>query len=77
MARLPEQERVRREKLATLVERGQNPFTAEFHPDTAIAELRSRYADLAPDTRTGVVVKISGRVMRNRISGKADLRRVA
>ena len=77
LARLPEQERVRREKLATLVERGQNPFTAEFHPDTAIAELRSRYADLAPDTRTGVVVKISGRVMRNRISGKlifAELR---
>ncbi len=68
--RLPEQERVRREKLEQMVAAGMDPYIAEFHPDTDIADIRARYPDLAPDTRTGERVKIAGRVMRNRVSGK-------
>ncbi|MCB0915953.1 MAG: bifunctional lysylphosphatidylglycerol synthetase/lysine--tRNA ligase LysX [Actinobacteria bacterium] len=70
LARLPEQERVRREKLAALVERGKDPFTAEFHPTDEIAKIREEFGDLPPDTRTGRTVAISGRLMRNRVSGK-------
>ncbi len=70
LSRLPEQERVRREKLERMVARGMDPYIAEFHPDTDIAQIRDEFAALAPDTRTGRMVRIAGRVMRNRISGK-------
>lgn len=77
LARLPEQERVRREKLAAMVARGLDPFVAQFHPDAEVGPIRAEFTDLAPDARTGKQVAISGRVMRNRISGKlifAELR---
>ena len=38
--RLPEQERVRREKLEQMVAAGMDPYIAEFHPDTDIADIR-------------------------------------
>lgn len=77
LARLPEQERIRRQKLEQMVERGMDPFVASFQPDTEIGDLRAEFSELAPDSRTGKRVAISGRVMRNRVSGKlifAELR---
>ncbi len=70
LSRLPEQERVRREKLEALVARGKDPFTADFAPTDEIGRIRAEFPDLAPDTRTGRTVAISGRLMRNRVSGK-------
>ena len=74
---LPEQERVRREKLDRLVANGEDPYTAVFHPDDDVASIRARFPELPADTRTGETVAIAGRVMRNRVTGKlvfAELR---
>ena len=74
---MPEQERVRREKLAQLVAAGLDPFTAGFEPTDEVAAIRRRYPDLSADSRTGQTVAIAGRVMRNRVTGKlvfAELR---
>jgi lysyl-tRNA synthetase, class II len=76
-ARLPEQERIRREKLSELVAAGTDPFFASFHPDTDIAAIRNQFGDLEAGGTTGQTVSIAGRVMRNRITGKlifAELR---
>lgn len=70
LSRLPEQERVRREKLERMVAAGLDPFVASFHPDTEIEAIRAEFGDLAPDARTGRIVRVAGRVLRNRVSGK-------
>ena len=48
LSRLPEQERVRREKLERMVAAGLDPFVASFHPDTEIEAIRAEFGDLAP-----------------------------
>jgi lysyl-tRNA synthetase class 2 len=67
---LPEQMRVRREKRARLVEQGADPYPVELPRTHSLAEIRRRYPDLPPDTSTGEVVGVAGRVMFLRNTGK-------
>ncbi|HQR80483.1 MAG TPA: bifunctional lysylphosphatidylglycerol synthetase/lysine--tRNA ligase LysX, partial [Actinomycetota bacterium] len=67
---LPEQELVRRHKLEQMRARGVDPYATDFDRADMIGDIRERFPDLAADTRTGVVVRIAGRVMLNRVTGK-------
>ena len=67
---VPEQMRVRREKLDRLRAAGIDPYPVGFPRTTTIAELRGRYSDLPLDTATGDTVAITGRVLLSRIGGK-------
>jgi lysyl-tRNA synthetase, class II len=67
---LPEQIRVRRQKLDRLRGRGIDPYPLGFPRTTTIVDLRAKYADLPPDTFTGERAAVTGRVMLSRISGK-------
>ncbi len=67
---LPEQERIRRQKLAALRERGIDPYATSFRRTTTIGAIRTTHGELAPDTKTGAAVSIAGRVMLNRVTGK-------
>jgi lysyl-tRNA synthetase class 2 len=68
--RLPEQELVRRQKLEQIRARGVDPYATDFDRSDMIGDVRERYADLDPDARTGQTVRIAGRVMLNRVTGK-------
>jgi lysyl-tRNA synthetase class 2 len=68
--RLPEQEIVRRAKLDQMRERGVDPYATDFDRADMIGDIRAEFADLEPDARTGRGVRIAGRVMLNRITGK-------
>ncbi|MGH3343003.1 MAG: bifunctional lysylphosphatidylglycerol synthetase/lysine--tRNA ligase LysX [Carbonactinosporaceae bacterium] len=70
MSELPEQMRVRREKLARLRAAGVDPYPPGFPRTTTVADLRAKYPDLPPDTRTGERVGVTGRVVLSRPSGK-------
>jgi lysyl-tRNA synthetase, class II len=67
---LPEQMRVRRDKLDRLREAGVDPYPLGFERTTTARDLRSKYADLGIDVTTGDVVALAGRVMLKRGSGK-------
>jgi lysyl-tRNA synthetase class 2 len=67
---LPEQMRVRREKLDRIRSRGVEPFPVSFPRTTTIADLRATHPDLHPDTHSGDRVGITGRVVLSRIGGK-------
>lgn len=67
---LPEQMRVRREKRARLVAQGTEPYPVELPRTHSLAEIRLRFPDLPPDTATGEVVGVTGRVMFLRNTGK-------
>jgi len=67
---LPEQMRVRREKLARLRESGIDPYPVNFPRTATLAEVRERYPDLEPGTETGDKVGVAGRVMLLRNTGK-------
>ncbi|MDP9397220.1 MAG: bifunctional lysylphosphatidylglycerol synthetase/lysine--tRNA ligase LysX [Actinomycetota bacterium] len=67
---LPEQERVRREKLARLRARGIDPYPLGFPRTAVIADLHEEYAAPAPGTATGRRVAVAGRVLLNRLTGK-------
>jgi lysyl-tRNA synthetase class 2 len=67
---LPEQMKVRRDKLDRLRDSGVDPYPVGFPRTTTTAELRQKYADLPTDTATGDRVGIAGRVMLNRPGGK-------
>jgi len=67
---LPEQMRVRREKLDRLRARGADPFPVAVRRTTSLADLRSRFPDLAPDSSTGETVAVAGRVVLKRDGGK-------
>ena len=67
---LPEQMRVRRDKLDRLRARGVDPYPVGFPRTTTIADLRSKHPDLPADTRTGERVGITGRVVLFRSGGK-------
>jgi lysyl-tRNA synthetase class 2 len=62
--------RARRESLERLRARGVEPFAFGFDPDAHAAELRERYADLEPDSRTQDRVAVAGRVVLARRFGK-------
>jgi lysyl-tRNA synthetase class 2 len=67
---LPEQMRVRRDKLDRIVAAGGDAYPVGFPRTTTFADLREQYADLPPDTFTGDEVGVAGRVVLNRIGGK-------
>ncbi len=67
---LPEQLRVRRQKLDRLRAAGTDPYPVGFPRTATAAELRARYADLPPDTATGARAGVAGRVVLNRLGGK-------
>jgi lysyl-tRNA synthetase class 2 len=67
---LPEQTRVRIAKLDALRQRGIDPYPVGFPRTATIREVRERYPGLEPDTATGDVVGIAGRVILSRIGGK-------
>ena len=66
---LPEQERVRREKLARLRARGVDPYPLGFPRTAVIADLHEEYAALEPGSATGRRVAVAGRVLLNRLTG--------
>ena len=67
---LPEQMRVRRDKLDRLRAQGIDPYPLGYPRTVEIAELRATYADLEPDAATGDLVGVTGRVMLSRVGGK-------
>jgi len=66
---LPEQERVRREKLDRIRERGDEPYPVTVPRTLAIGALRDRYGALAADSTTGDTVSVAGRIVLKRDSG--------
>ena len=67
--RLPDQERVRRAKLARLQDAGIDPYPVGYPRTHALSEVRSAVGDLPPGTSTDQVVSVVGRVMRKRDHG--------
>ena len=69
---LPEQVRVRLGKRAAMLERGVDPYPVTVPRTLSLDQLRRRYelAALEPDTRTGDVVAVTGRVIHLRNTGK-------
>lgn len=67
---LPEQMRVRREKLDRLRSEGVDPYPVNFPRTATNVEIREKYADLPVDTATGDKVGVAGRVMLSRTGGK-------
>ncbi len=66
----PEQVRVRLAKRQRMIEAGTHPYPVGYPRTATIAEVRAKYADLPPDTGTGDVVGLTGRVMLSRTGGK-------
>ena len=67
---VPEQMRVRREKLDKLRERGVDPYPVGYPRTATVAELRAEYGDLEADAQTGNRVGVTGRVVLARTGGK-------
>ena len=60
----------RRAKRDALQARGINPYPTRFERSATLAELQSVHSGLAPDTRTGEVARVAGRVVSMRGHGK-------
>jgi lysyl-tRNA synthetase class 2 len=67
---LPEQLRIRREKRASLIERGIEPYPVSVPRTKTLAEIRAQYAEIATDSATGDVHSVSGRIIFKRDTGK-------
>jgi lysyl-tRNA synthetase, class II len=67
---LSEQEQIRREKLKTIIEAGIDPYPVGFCPDHSLTEVRQKFENLAPESKTGETVTVVGRIMLNRVAGK-------
>jgi lysyl-tRNA synthetase class 2 len=67
---VPEQIRVRREKRARLLASGQQAYPVRVPVTRTIPQVRATHADLEPDTATGEIVSIAGRVIFVRNGGK-------
>jgi lysyl-tRNA synthetase class 2 len=67
---LPEQLRVRREKLDRLRERGVDPYPVSVPRSATLGEVRDRFPSLEPDAATGETVSVAGRIVLKRDSGK-------
>ena len=60
---------VRAQKLAKLRETVAEVYPAHFHRTLTNSELADKYADIEPDTLTGDIVTVAGRVYSSRNSG--------
>ncbi|MGI9157442.1 MAG: lysine--tRNA ligase [Marmoricola sp.] len=69
---LPEQIRVRREKRQRLLDAGEAAYPLEVARSHTLADIRASYdgQGLAPDSHTGRVVSVTGRVIHQRNTGK-------
>lgn len=67
---LPEQMKVRRDKLDRLRELGREPYPVAVPRTTTIAEVRSKWAHLEADQTSGETVSVTGRVIFVRNGGK-------
>lgn len=67
---LPEQFRIRQAKRERLLEAGAEAYPVSVPRTHSLAELRAGYPDLEPDTATGDLVGVAGRVVFSRNSGK-------
>jgi len=67
---LPEQMRVRRQKRERLLASGNDPYPVEVPRTHTLRQVREKYPDLPPDTATGEIVGVTGRVMFLRNTGK-------
>jgi len=60
----------RRAKRDALQARGINPYPTRFERSATLAELHAAYSELEPDTRTGEVARVAGRVASVRGHGR-------
>ena len=67
--KLPEQVRVRRDKVDRLKARGIEPYPVGYPRTHTLAQVRAEAGLLAPDARTGETVSITGRVLLKRKLG--------
>ncbi len=67
---LSEQQRVRREKRANILARGGQAYPVSVSRTHTLAQVRDAHPELAPDTATGDLVGVAGRVMLARTGGK-------
>ena len=67
---LPEQLRIRREKRAAILSRGQEPYPVAVPRTASLKEIRARHTDLEIDVATGIQESLSGRVIFKRDTGK-------
>jgi lysyl-tRNA synthetase class 2 len=67
---LPEQMRVRRDKLDRLRDRGVDPYPVTVRRTTSLGEVRQRFPELEADATTGEQVSVAGRIVLKRDSGK-------
>ena len=67
---LPEQVRVRREKLDRLRWQGVDPYPVTFPRTHTLAQVRAEAGELPPNTRTGRKASVAGRVILSRDGGK-------
>ncbi|NLU82105.1 lysine--tRNA ligase [Rhodococcus sp. HNM0569] len=66
----PEQIRIRHEKRARLLEQGKQAYPVSVPRTHSLAQVRAAHPDLEPDTATGEVVGVVGRVIFLRNTGK-------
>lgn len=67
---LPEQFRIRQAKRERLLASGRDPYPVEVARTHSLAQVRELFPDLEPDTETGQMVGVAGRVVFARNSGK-------
>ena len=67
---VPEQFRIRQGKRQRLLEQGHQPYPVAVPRTASLAQVRATHPDLAPDTATGEIVGVTGRVVFARNSGK-------
>ena len=67
---LPEQLRIRREKRASLLERGIEPYPVGVPRTKSLQEVRQKYTGLDVDVATGDIESLTGRIIFKRDTGK-------
>ena len=67
---LPEQLRIRREKRASLLERGIEPYPVAVPRTKSLQEVRKKYTGLDVDVATGDIESLTGRIIFKRDTGK-------
>lgn len=71
-AELSEHEQVRRQKLAEIRAKGIEPYPAKFDRTHVAGDLQEKYAHLANGEETQDVVRVGGRIIGRRESGKLN-----
>ena len=67
---LPEQLRIRREKRASLLEAGTQPYPVSVPRTKTLKEIREKYSALEIDVATGDIESLTGRIIFKRDTGK-------